>query len=69
VGADSASASGAGEREREPARELVCEYATSLRVFEGGVSVIDIAGNETTVPGSILSVDLIKNTVVIDGRR
>jgi predicted RNA-binding protein len=67
-----ADENGRGDGERECAaerqRELVCEYATSLRVSGGGVSVTDIAGNETTVEGSILSIDLIRNTVLIGGR-
>jgi predicted RNA-binding protein len=46
-------------------RDLLCEYVTSISVMDGDVRMTDIAGGEISVAGSIQSVDLIKNTVVI----
>ncbi len=45
--------------------ELVCEYASSVDVEGDQIHLTDVIGQEITVTGSILSVDLIKNQIKV----
>ncbi|MBR6405326.1 MAG: CooT family nickel-binding protein [Lachnospiraceae bacterium] len=43
--------------------KLVCEYAQSVAVEGDKILLTDVIGQEITVVGTILSVDLIKNQI------
>ena len=45
--------------------ELVCEYASSVDVDGEKIRLTDVIGQEITVVGTILSVDLIKNQIKV----
>ena len=45
--------------------ELVCEYASSVDVDGDQIRLTDVIGQEITVKGSIVSVDLIKNQITV----
>ena len=45
--------------------ELVCEYASSVDVDGEKIRLTDVIGQEYTVVGTILSVDLIKNQIKV----
>ena len=45
--------------------ELVCEYASSVDVEGDQVHLTDVIGQEITITGTILSVDLIKNQIKV----
>lgn len=45
--------------------ELVCEYASSVDVSGNEIRLTDVIGQEITVTGTILSVDLIKNQIKV----
>jgi predicted RNA-binding protein len=47
-------------------RQLLAEYVSSLTVKGDTVTFSDIMGNETSVPGFLETVDLVKNVVVIN---
>ena len=44
----------------------LCEYISGVKVGEGSVVLTDIMGTETVVKGHISSVDLVKNTIMIE---
>ncbi|MDR2665065.1 MAG: CooT family nickel-binding protein [Oscillospiraceae bacterium] len=46
---------------------LVCEHVSGLAVDGGSVTLTDIMGEETTVYGTIETVDLINNIIIIAG--
>ena len=43
--------------------KLVCEYASSVNVKGDRILLTDVIGQEMTVMGTIMSVDLIKNEI------
>ena len=43
--------------------ELVCEYASNVDVEGDQIHLTDVIGQEITLIGTILSVDLIKNQI------
>lgn len=45
--------------------ELVCEYASSVDVDGEKIRLTDVIGQQYTVVGTILSVDLIKNQIKV----
>ena len=45
--------------------ELICEYASSVDVEGDQIYLTDVIGQEITVTGTILSVDLIKNQIKV----
>ena len=45
--------------------ELVCEYASSVDVSGNEIRLTDVIGQEITVTGTILSVDLIRNQIKV----
>lgn len=42
---------------------LVCEYASQVKVDGGVIRLTDVIGQEVTVTGTIVSVNLIKNEI------
>lgn len=42
---------------------LVCEYASQVSVNGNEIRLTDVIGQEVTVTGTIVSVDLIKNEI------
>ena len=49
----------------DDSEELVCEYASSVDVSGNEIRLTDVIGQEITVTGTILSVDLIKNQIKV----
>ena len=49
----------------DDSEKLVCEYASSVSVQGNQIHLTDVIGQEITVTGSILSVDLIKNQIKV----
>lgn len=47
----------------DDSEELVCEYASTVDVEGDKILLTDVIGQEITLTGSILSVDLIKNQI------
>lgn len=45
--------------------ELVCEYASSVSVDGDNIRLTDVIGQEITVTGTIINVDLIKNEIKV----
>ena len=45
--------------------ELVCEYASSVSVEGENIRLTDVIGQEITVTGTIINVDLIKNEIKV----
>ena len=48
-------------------RSKVCEYVSSVSAGDDGYVLTDILGREITVHGTLKSLDLIKNEIVIEG--
>ena len=48
-------------------RSKVCEYVSSVSAGDAGFVLTDIMGREITVRGTLKSLDLIKNEIVIEG--
>ncbi|MBQ6551415.1 MAG: CooT family nickel-binding protein [Lachnospiraceae bacterium] len=49
----------------DDSEELVCEYASSVDVSGNEIRLTDVIGQEITVTGTILSVDLIRNQIKV----
>ena len=49
----------------DDSEKLVCEYASSVSVKGNQILLTDVIGQEITVVGTILSVDLIKNQIKV----
>jgi predicted RNA-binding protein len=47
-------------------RKLLREYVSSVTVSEDTLTFTDIMGDEVAVTGSLRSVDLVKNIIIID---
>ena len=45
--------------------ELVCEYASNVSVEGENIRLTDVIGQEITVTGTIINVDLIKNEIKV----
>ena len=48
-------------------RSKVCEYVSSVTAGENGIVLTDIMGREITVHGTLKSMDLIKNEIIVEG--
>ena len=48
-------------------RRKVCEYVSGISTENGGVTLTDIMGKQTTVKGSLKTLDFIKNIIIIEG--
>jgi predicted RNA-binding protein len=46
-------------------RRLICEHTSSLKVLGDRIVLVDLMGSEVSVPGTVQSVDLVKNTILI----
>jgi predicted RNA-binding protein len=46
-------------------RKMLCEYVSNISVGAGAVTLTDLMGRELVVPGSLQSVDLVKNAITI----
>jgi predicted RNA-binding protein len=44
---------------------VLAEYVTSVKVDGDEITLTDITGNEVVARGSILGIDLVKNTIMI----
>jgi len=51
---------------RDGNEKLVCEYATGVSLDGGVITLTDIMGEETTISGTLKSIDLIKNIIMIE---
>jgi len=47
-------------------REKVFEYVSTVRAEDGKVVLTDIMGLEKTLPGSIRSLDLVNNEILVE---
>ena len=47
----------------DDSEKLVCEYASSVSVQGNQIHLTDVIGQEITVVGTIMSVDLINNQI------
>ena len=47
-------------------REKVCEYVSTVRAEDGKVILTDIMGLEKVLPGSIRSLDLVNNEILVE---
>jgi predicted RNA-binding protein len=47
-------------------RQMLAEYVSSVTVSGAAVTLTDIMGNETVVPGFLRAVDLVKNVITVD---
>ena len=47
-------------------REKVCEYVSAVRAEDGRVILVDIMGAETVLRGSIRSLDLVNNEILVE---
>ncbi|MDR2630176.1 MAG: CooT family nickel-binding protein [Spirochaetaceae bacterium] len=47
------------------ARRVLCEYTSNIRVAGDTITMIDLMGKEVSVTGTLQSVDLVKNTILI----
>jgi predicted RNA-binding protein len=47
-------------------REKVCEYVSTVRAEDGKVILMDIMGVETVLRGSIRSLDLVNNEILVE---
>jgi len=44
---------------------MVCEYVSNIDVGDNKITLTDVIGKEVTVNGTVLSVDLINNKILI----
>ena len=44
----------------------LCEYISGVQVDNDNITLTDIMGTQTVVKGHIASVDLVKNTILIE---
>lgn len=44
----------------------VREYVSGISVADGGVTMTDIMGDETFLKGTITSIDLVKNVILVN---
>ena len=49
-------------------REKVCEYVSAVRAEVGTVILVDILGVETVLRGSIRSLDLVNNEILVEAK-
>ncbi|MBQ4257871.1 MAG: CooT family nickel-binding protein [Clostridia bacterium] len=49
----------------DDSEKLVCEYASSVSVQGNQIHLTDVIGQEITVVGTIMSVDLINNQIKV----
>ena len=52
-------------RETKDGRKKLCEYVSLIRIAPGKVILTDIMGAETELFGSVRSMDLVKNEVIL----
>ena len=45
---------------------LICDYVQLAQVEDNGVKIVDLSGNETLIPGTIRTIDLMRNTITIE---
>ena len=45
---------------------LICEHTTSISLDDGVITITDILGDEITITGVLKSIDLVKNTVMVE---
>ncbi len=50
-------------------KNKVCEYVSSIKTRDGEVVLTDIMGIEKVLPGSILSLDLVNNEILVGFRK
>ncbi|MCQ2451601.1 MAG: CooT family nickel-binding protein [Oscillospiraceae bacterium] len=48
-------------------RSKLCEYVSNVTSSEGSIVMTDIMGREISVRGTLKSMDLIKNEIIIAG--
>ncbi len=49
----------------DDSEKLVCEYASTVRVEGETIRLTDVIGQEITVTGKIMNVDLIRNEIKV----
>ena len=47
-------------------KKKLCEYVRNVEIKEGGYVFTDVMGIQTAVSGSLRSIDLVKNEIVLD---
>ena len=51
--------------EKNGTQEKVCEYVSNVKTDGKKITLTDVMGNDTFVEGTILSMDFIKNLIVV----
>lgn len=51
---------------RDGAKRLVCEHVSAVDVRDGSVVATDIMGEEIVITGTLRSIDLVKNVIMIE---
>jgi predicted RNA-binding protein len=55
--------------EKDGDMTMLCEYVSAVSISGDDLTFTDITGGETGVSGSIRSVDLVKNTIVVSKKQ
>ena len=51
---------------RDGSETLVCEHTTAINVDNGIITLTDIMGEEIIVTGTLKSIDLVKNVIIME---
>ena len=51
--------------EKNGSQEKVCEYVSNVKTDGNKITLTDVMGNDTCVEGTILSMDLVKNLIIV----
>ena len=52
---------------RKADNRILCQYVSRIDIDGDKITMVDVMGAELTVTGTLVSVDLVKNEVIIDG--
>ena len=53
---------------KDGSEKLVCEHTTSVEVDGDKITLTDITGDEIVIFGILKSIDLVKNTVMVEAQ-
>lgn len=51
---------------RKDDNRILCQYVSRVDIDGSKITMVDVMGAETVVTGTLVSVDLVKNQVIID---
>ena len=52
---------------RKEDNRILCQYVSRVDIDGDKITLVDVMGAEMVVTGTLVSVDLVKNQVIIDG--